>query len=318
MKSAFSIILIVLLSSNQILAQELFPLTEPASTLPKGVIGIRSFNELYKEFDKTRVMNGVRLMYGINSKLTLYATITGSNHHKDKLPTEFPYHNTPERGVKKPYFINGFSVYGKYRFLSTDAEKEHLRMAAYSEFSTVNVAHDEGEPRLMDDTKGIGVGLITTYLKNKFAISATIGGIYAGQYKGVQIDPIQSLPDIPTRVKYGNAINYALSVGYLIYPSMYKDYKQLNINLYCEFMGKTYDRTKVYITPNGGEEYQILTNYIPPALLKNHYLDISPGVQFIIHSNWRIDLSTTLQLLNNSYAHLYPVYNIGIQRYIYR
>ncbi|MNS33694.1 hypothetical protein D3C72_658100 [compost metagenome] len=298
-------------------AQELFPNTEPASNIPKGTLGIRLMSEFYKESNQLRNFNGLRLMYGLTPKLSVYLTAASSNHHKEKLPEEFPYHNTPERGVYKPYKFNGFSLYAKYRFLTRDRTNEHLRMAAYAEASAVNTAHDEGEPRLMDDTKGLGFGLISTYLKNKFAVSLTAGVILPGKFSGVQVDPIAGLPDIPTTVKYPTTINYSLSFGYLVYPRTYRSYKQPNINLYCEFMGKYYGDVRVWLTPYNAPEYEIRTSYFPKALQAGFYVDIVPGVQLILNSNTRIDFSTQLQFVKLSYARLYPQFNIGLQHYLY-
>ncbi|RQO31867.1 hypothetical protein DBR32_03420 [Taibaiella sp. KBW10] len=297
--------------------QELFPNAEPASNIPKGTLGVRIMSEFYKEYAQVRNFNGLRLMYGLTPKLSVYLTAVSSNHHKSKLPEEFPYHNTPERGVYKPYKFNGFSLYTKYRFVTKDGPNEHFRMAGYMEASAVNTAHDEGEPRLMDDTKGLGFGLIGTYLKNKFAVSLTTGIILPGKYSGVQVDPISSLPDIPTVVKYPTTFNYSLSFGYLLFPRRYKSYRQTNINLYCEFMGKYYKDVRVWLTPLNAPEYEIRTSYFPAALQAGFYVDVVPGVQFIINANTRIDLSANLQMVKLSYARLYPQYNIGIQHYLH-
>jgi hypothetical protein len=299
-------------------AQELYPNTEPASTFPYKTLGIRLMSEVYSEGGGfIRNMNALRLMYGVTPKLSVYLSAASSNHHKKTLPPDYPYHNTPERGVYKPYYFNGFSLYSKYRFLSIDKEKEHLRMAVYAEGSLVNSAHDEGEPRLLDDTKGFGFGYIGTYLKNKFAASITIGGIFPGQFVGEQTDLVHTLPNIPTRVKYPNALNYSLSLGYLVLPKAYNSYKQTNLNVYVELMGKAYGNTYVWVTPAGVPEYMVENARIPPALRKNVYLDIVPGIQFIFNSNTRVDLSANLSGYQYSFARLYPQINIGIQHYFY-
>lgn len=299
-------------------AQELFPNTEPASNIPKKTLGIRYMGEAYYDGNGyIRNVNALRLMYGLSPRLSVYLTAASSNHHRKNLPTDYPYHNTPERGVYKPYAFNGMSLYAKYRFLSIDEERSHLRMAVYVEGSTVNSAHDEGEPRLMDDTKGFGFGYIGTYLKNRLAISLTAGGILPGKYVGYQYDVIASMPDIPTTVKYGDAVNYSLSMGYLLLPKKYSSYKQTNLNLYLELMGKYFGDTKVWVTPAGVPEYLVETAFIPPALRKGYYLDIVPGIQFIFNSNTRLDLSANFRGINYSYARLYPQLNLGLQHYFY-
>src|SRR5690606_35425817 len=131
----------ILLSFGALDAQELYPLAEPASTLPKQAIGLRLMSETYKEVNQWRNMSGLRLMYGLSPKLTVYATAIASNHHGDKMPVEYPFHNTPERGAYYPYKFNGVHLYAKYRFLSLDAEKAHFRLAVYAEGAYVETTH---------------------------------------------------------------------------------------------------------------------------------------------------------------------------------
>ena len=316
MKSLLTIFLISCCGLVQ--AQELFPLSEPASTLPKGTLGVRLMAEMYNEVNQLRNMAGLRLMYGATPRLSVYLTGIASNHHGRKLPPEFPFHNTPERGAYYPYKFNGLHLYAKYRFLSRDGEGSHLRLAAYAEGTYVQTTHHETEPDLMmGDNKGIGAGLIGTYLKHKFAISFTGGVILPAAYTGVSPDPIESLPDIPVRLRYGKALNYSLSFGYLLLPFTYKDYNQTNVNLYLEFRGKAFEASKVDLFVGLPNEYFLRRERYPPALQKGYYLDISPGIQFIIRSNLRIDFSTTFSSVGISYARLYPVFNLGIQRYFY-
>jgi hypothetical protein len=115
---------------------------------------VRVFTESYKEFSQFRNLTAARVMYGLAPKLTVMLTADGANHHNALLPPEFPTHNTPNVGVHHPYRFNGIDLYAKYRFLSIDGENNHYRMALYGEYSYLDVAHDEGEPTLLDDTKG--------------------------------------------------------------------------------------------------------------------------------------------------------------------
>jgi hypothetical protein len=299
-------------------AQELFPLSEPASNVPKGALGIRLFSETYKEVNQLRNMTGLRLMYGVTPRLSVYLTGIASNHHGKTMPIEFPFHNTPERGAYYPYKFNGIHIYGKYRFLSADAENSHLRMAVYADAALVNTTHHETEPDLeMGDNTGVGAGLITTYLKDKFAVSLTTGVMLPAAYTGKSPDPIEGLPAVPVRVQYGKALEYSLSFGYLLLPRKYKDYNQTNINLYLEFHGKAFQAAKVDMFVGEPNEYFLDQSRYPPALQKGYYVDVSPGIQFIIKSNLRIDCSATFSSLGISYARLYPVFNLGVQRYLF-
>lgn len=299
-------------------AQELFPLSEPASTLPKGVLGVRTFSETYDEINQWRNMTYLRLMYGATPKLSLYLSAISSNHHGAKLPVEFPFHNTPERGAIYPYKFNGFWAYGKYRFLSMDASKSHFRMAAFVEISKVNTTHHETEPDLeMGDNSGFGFGIIGTILQNKFAVSLTGTAILPFANHQVSPDPISSLPDIPETVYYGKAFQYSLSLGYRLLPFHYENYKQGNLNIYAEFKGKKYGSARVNVFAGMPNEYYLQNEQYPDALKGSSYVDFSPGIQYLFHSNLRIDCSVTFRFLGFSYARLYPVYSIGIQRYFY-
>lgn len=317
MRVAF-LLLTFLLGTSLLKAQELFPNTEPASTMPKNVLGVKLFTDNYKEVKQVRNMSALRFMYGIRGDLSIYTTLFMSNHHNYKMPEDFPYHNAPERGKIYPFKFDGAHVYLKYRFWNIDGQNEHFRMAAYLEGAYVNTTHHETEPDLWyGDNKGIGGGFIATYLKNKFAISTTWGYVHPFDYIGVTPDPIIGLPDIPIRMQYGRTLSYSLSMGYLVYPRKYKSYDQGNINLYLELRGKAYTSSKVLTFYGTDLEYYIDNRIYPPALRSGYYLDITPGIQYIYKSNLRFDFSTSFRGIGFSYARLYPVFSVGIQRYFY-
>jgi hypothetical protein len=315
------IVYVLLCFFSSLTAQELYPNNEPASTMPKGVIGVRLFQESYKELSAYRQLYAFRLMYGVLPKLSLLITGTFSNHHGDILPPNLITHTHNggqtiystgnfQRGVTYPYRWNGVHLFAKYRFLTYDKEHGHIRMAVYGEGSNINVAHDETEPDLMEENKGYGAGLITTWLHHHLALSLTSGFIHPLPYKGYAPDT-QGGPDIPTTLQYGKAFKYNFSAGYLLYPSQYQNYRQTNWNIYLELMGKAYGTANVI--QYGTVDVPIST----PLLLKGNYMDICPGIQAIIRSNLRIDFSVRFPMINRSYAHFYPLYMLAIQRYFY-
>ncbi len=318
MQRALFYIVVLLFFSPQARAQELFPMTESASNIPKGALGIRFFSESYNEVDRMRNLFALKIMYSPLARLTIEATPNISNHHNQQLPPEFPTHNTPQIGVDHPYLFNGVDFYAKYRFLSIDRQNSHFRVALYGEYSILNVAHDEAEPTLLDDNSGVGGGLIATYLKGHFAISFTGGIILPFKYVGDVPDPIPSLPGVPATVTYGNAYNYSLSFGYLLFPQSYTSYKQTNWSVYMEFIGKDYDAMKMQV---GNIYYQAPQYSISTAgnkaLQANKYLEFYPGVQSIIRSDLRLDFSVGLPMIGRSFVHFYPVYTFGLQRYFY-
>ena len=323
------LILVVLLwqTYGVAVAQELFPVAEPASSVPKGALGVRVFDEGYQEKSLYRNVAAIKLMYGLTSKLSVYVTADVSDIHAKTLPFDFISHdhsggtlvsgtNTPKQGVEYQYVFNSVDLYAKYRFLSVDGTNSHFRMAAYAEGSYVAVPSHEAEPNLLIHTSGVGAGIITTYLKHHFAVSLTTGCILPFDYKGNTYDIFGGV--YPTTIKYGNAVSYDLSFGYLLFPRSYKNYDQTNWNIYCELIGKSYGAAKVREQdgPFPGAIVYELSNSTP-ILKAGNYIDITPGIQCILKSTYRIDFSVAFPLINRSYNHLYPVYMLGLQRYFY-
>jgi hypothetical protein len=310
----WAVMLIFFLPFFNCVGQELYPLNESASSVPKGAIGVRASTQNYNEVSTTRSLEVLRIMYGLTPKLSITATGSISNHHSKKLPPDLITHSHTGnqtnyytqsilRGVSYPYLFNGIHVFAKYRMLSFDKQNEHVRMALYAEWSNVAQAHDEAEPNLMDDTGGYGGGAIATWLKKRFAVSLTYGFIKPNSYSETQPDYTGG-PDLPTTIYYGDASKYSLSFGYRLSPKYYTDYNQANWNVYVELMGKKYDAAKV--VQNGVE---ITTQAI--ALTSGSYMEIHPGIQRIVKSNLRIDFSVGFSLAGYSYVHF-------TQGYFYR
>lgn len=305
-------IIFLLFFVSSINAQELYPHVEPASNIPKGVLGIRLANEGYNEINQFRTQQSLRVMYGFTPKWMATASFNFSNHHGKALPADFirndrtiGYHTHGiQKGKTYPYSFGNFNLNLKYRFLSIDGEQSHFRMAAYAEGATGNQAHDEAEPSLMGDNGGVGAGLTATKLQKRFAISASVGGIVSQDY-------IYKKSDSTLKISYGNALTYSLSMGLLCLPLKYKNYKQTNVNLYAEFIGKSYEGAKIY---SNGKEIIIAS---VPGLEKGNYIEFRPSVQFIFNSKLRIDLSVSRPIFNRSYVHPKYVFYFTIQRYFY-
>jgi len=316
----YVIILASLLYFNST-AQELFPLAEPASSVPKGVLGFRGMGQFYQEFSQTRKMFAIRALYGVTSKLSVEVTASGSNHHDTLLPNNLLYHthtasgmnvysaNAVPLGLPFPFLFAGFNFYAKYRIFSHDDEKSHFRIALFADYSTVKAAHDEAEPELLDDSPGYEVGFIATKLVDRLAISLTTGYInssYFSEYQWQYIWPAQT-----TILQYGNALDYSLSIGYRFFPNKYSgDYSQNNFNIYMEFTGKWYGGATVSVN-------DVVASIHTPLLEEGYYIDANPGIQWIINSNSRVDLSVGYHILNKSYDHFYPIYNLGFQSYLF-
>jgi len=313
--------LLVITYSLSLSAQELYNLTQPASTLPKGALGIRLFDESYSESGLIRKITVLKVMYGLTPKLSFVLSGVASDYHSLNLPLDFIKHdhvggappspNTPAP-VPNPYIFNGADLYGQYRFFSSDGQNSHFRMAAYGEASKTRIASHLAEAELLTHNSGFGAGVITTYLKSHFAATATLGYIIPLAYQGNAYDIYGGA--YATKIIYGNAANFDLALGYLLFPQHYKNYKQPNLNIYLEFLGKSYGAATV--TQQDGIVTDHISNTIP-ILRAGNYVDVNPGVQYIIRSSTRIDVSVGFPLINSSYIHAYPLYYIGIQRYFF-
>lgn len=160
----------------------------------------------------------------------------------------------------------GMGTYAKYRFWSDDKVHRHFRMAAYGRmaFNRGHIHYDELEINGMNT--GWELGFIATQLLHKQAISASLS------YEQITDNGPGN------EIHSGNAfrgLNYTLSTGRLILPGKYTSYKQTNFNVMLEVLGQ----------------------YLPDN--QKHYIDIAPSLQFIIHSQTRIDIGYRHQLQGN-------------------
>ena len=194
-------------------AQELFVVTEPASNMPTGSIGIRLAQSLMKENFKPGYNYHImpEVMWGANKNLMIHTAAFISNRNKN-LTTE------------------GGSLYAKYRFLSKDDVHKHFRMAAFGRLSINNSDIHQEEINTMGHNSGYETGVVATQLLNKVAISAS-----SSFEKAMNNSSINKFPTSQSN----SATNYTLSFGRLMYPNKYKNYKQTNINLMVELMGQT-------------------------------------------------------------------------------
>ncbi len=288
-------------------AQELFPSIEPASTLPKGIWAGRVIFRNFAEFDQPRNYYALRAMYGITPKLTASLTASVSNHHLKKYPGDlnnyFLNHHTPT-GVKKyPYQFEGLNLYAQYRFYSLDGKNRHFRMAAYGEASKSFAAHDEAEPYLSADNTGMGAGLIVTRLVNKLAVSASVSYIHPLAYRE---------RDRNLRVLSGDAFSWGLQFGYLAFPRKYKSYDDLNINLYLEILGKNFGGATVRENDKSFDTSRLF------SLQAGSYVEVRPGVQLVINSKSRIDISVANSITGRSFLYIFPMLQVNYQKYFFK
>lgn len=206
---------------SELKAQELYPSTEPASTMSAKSVGIRLNNELFPartyQSDNIVVQSNTsyrlnpELMWGINKKWMFHLELFASNCHQSNFKFE------------------GSGVYLKYRFLAHDEVQSHFRMAIYGKGSVINNPIQYDEINLGGDNSGAGAGLIATQLLHKVALSFTGGYLRAMNNIDYSLTPAYDRDEI----------NYCLSAGLLFLPFEYKSYSQPNLNVFLEFLGKS-------------------------------------------------------------------------------
>jgi len=264
------LILLILFACGRAGAQELYIFTEPASNMPTGSLGARLNNRFYAMLHDGKYSYRLdpELMWGANKNLMVHLNLFASNMY--------------EQGFK----FEGGSLYAKYRFLSNDDVHSHFRMAAYGKIALVdnpavltvthvhqidNVEHTEKTTYFSDEisldgnNSGFLAGTVATQLIHKLALSATVDYVNRWDNLNSEKSPYQS----------NHAINYSFSSGYLFLPRVYKDFKQTNFNLYCEFLGST------------SLDYG------------SWFLDVGPAIQFIFNSVSRVDIGYRTQIAGN-------------------
>jgi len=256
-------------------AQELYVNTEAASNMPAGSMGLRMNTKFYQmEYNKMYSYRiDPEIMLGISKNLMLHLNAYASDMYQSNLKVE------------------GGSMYAKWRFYSADEVHRHFRMAGFGKMAlidnptalTVNstyftpgpngeqVPHLSSQTYLSDEidldgnNSGIQAGAIATQLLHKLAVSCSASLLKRWNNLDAAAQPGQSTV----------ASNYSISAGWLFLPFDYKNFRQTNINLYCELLGSS-------------------------ALDKNaNYLDIAPAIQFIFNSISRFDFSYRSQIAGN-------------------
>ncbi len=227
-------------------SQELYVFTEPASNMATKSIGLRLNNYLMGETNSSRINYHLipEVMVGVSKKIMVHADVFFSNRNRS-------------------FSAEGAGIYSKYRFLSNDDVQRHFRMAAFARAGFNNSDIHQEEINIYGHNTGWETGIIATQLLQKAAFSSSISFIKA-------------MDNGNNKFNYGeknsNAINYTLSVGKLMLPKEYKDYKQINLNLMLEFLSQ-------YNVGSG-----------------KCYVDAAPAIQLIFNSRSRIDFAYRKQI----------------------
>lgn len=241
-------LLLMLLGYSSLHTQELYVFSDPASNVPAGSVVAKAFSQIGNR-NPLPLRFGAELMAGINKKLMLRAGTSASNMMQPGVKWEAAY------------------LYGKYRFLSNDEVHAHFRMAAFAELGYSRNRSMFDEINIQGDVSGLQAGLVATQLKNKTALSATLAYLEAFRK--------EPLTDMTGSVA-SKALGYSLSAGTLVLPRVYKNYDQLNFNLYAEVLGQKALDSKAW------------------------FVDLAPAMQFIIKSNTKLNFGYRFQLDGNA------------------
>ena len=245
MKLQFLIISFLLSLSGG--AQELYSVTEPASNMAARSIGFRIDNSIMDEINSSKINYHLipELMVGVSKKLMIHANAFFSNRNEN-------------------FRAEGGSLYAKYRFLSNDAMQRHFRIAAFGRISYNNSDIHQEEINMYGHNTGFEAGLVATQLLRKVALSTGVS-IVKARDNGNNNKFIYGSKD-------SKAVNYTFSIGKLMLPKEYKNYRQTNINLMVEFVNQ--------VNVGSGK----------------YYMDVAPSVQMIFNSQSRVDIGYRKEL----------------------
>jgi hypothetical protein len=234
-------------------AQELYVFTNPASNIPAKALvaklsskSMESYHNLNREF---------RISPELQAGLTKNLMVAGGASFSNM----FFQNNMAFESAR---------LYAKYRFYSNDAPHKHFRAAVFAQGSWSNNPLVYQEFNLDGDNSGFQIGAVGTQLINKFAVSG--GASFVKQLE--QRNKVDFL-----RPFSNDAVQYNLSMGYLLFPFKYESIKQTNLNLYCEFLGQ-----------------QNLD-------LDVAFLDIAPALQLIFNSRARVNMGARFQLAGTAH-----------------
>lgn len=261
----FPILFICSLTVN---AQELYVFTNPASNVPAKSLNVLGAVKLLKDQQSKSITqrSTVGLSLGVNKKLMIEGLTSFSNMYM----TNFRWESA--------------GVYAKYRFFSHDDVHKHFRAALLGRlaYSRNDWMYDEVD--FGGDQSGWQLGLVTTQLLHKLAVSAT------GSFNRVLYFEKDKSLQPPVR----NTADFSLSVGYLVLPKQYKSYQQTNLNVYFELLAqKSIDNNR-------------------------YYVDAAPALQFIFNSTTKLNFGTRFELSGNMHRMASPAnsYLISVEHTI--
>jgi hypothetical protein len=234
-------------------AQELYVFTNPASNIPAKALVAKLSSKSMKSYHNNN--REFRVSPELQAGLTKNLMIAGGASFSNMF-------------FQSNMAFESARLYAKYRFYSNDAPHKHFRAAVFTQSSWSNNPLVYQEFNLDGDNSGFQIGAVGTQLINKFAVS---GGLsYVRQLE--ERNKVEFF-----RGFSNEAVQYNISMGYLLFPRIYESIKQTNLNLYCEFLGQQNTDLNV------------------------GFLDIAPALQLIFNSSARVNLGGRFQLTGTAH-----------------
>mgnify|MGYP002335825267 FL=1 len=264
----FLLFSLLLLKGSMASGQELYIFSNPASNIPaKALVAKASMKTMRSYHNNAREYRFMpELQLGLTKNWMLTGNVSFSNMY-----------------FQPKQQFESARLYTKYRFYSNDEVHKHFRAALYGSAAWSNNPLVYQELSLEGDNSGLQLGAVATQLVGKFAASA--GASYIRQLEK------------DNKVNFGmpfsnEAILYNLSMGYLLFPRSYDNYKQTNVNLYCEFLGQQ------------------------SIDMKARFIDIAPAIQLIFNSSTRLNVGARYQLTGNAHRMADRSVFISLEHYI--
>jgi len=269
------IILFFLCLSTLGYAQELFIFSEPASTMPKRAVALRINSRHYGTPSGYFYKINPEIGYGLHKNFT--ARVNGF------------YSNW----ANPQGYWDAVGISTKYKILTIDEHHAHKRLAVtgrlvYS-FQPLPMEWMMGE----GNTSMASGGIVYTQLIHKLALSGKL--IYSKLLQGWNKNHGYLIS--------GEVLEWQVSSGFLVLPIHYEHFKQVNVNLYAEYLGQQ----------NLGV---IMDERSPASYSINH--DLGLGTQLIFASRLTLELACRLNIGGNMDRPTHSTYYLNLEYRIFR
>ncbi len=281
----------ILISKNSS-AQELYINSPAAANISKGRMELRNTVESFRNFNY--FYNSIEVNYGVTGNLSMY----------NKVDYTF------NEGYK---FVGSYEQAFRYRFWDIDKKHQHIRFALQSgfrmPFDPVSVSGDNIEYELhpghvvqfLSGADNLTVPLIDFYATDNFTFKNSLIATGLFDRFSLTAETGYNFNFPKEHFRFGNYWNWGLSAGYLLLPTQYDSYNDVNLNLYFENKAYFFEKNSYHgnkLRYSGGFRYVagfgVQTIFFSSLLLEAMYV-------IPVHSNEYIKDDTRSLLLSVRY-----------------